>query len=364
MIKKISLTQALQAIFFVVIIIVFSLIFWKQYLENYEKNNTSKITKENLEKNIKSFELSKIRDLENTYFKYTPDKEVLNKIVEKIDNSKKRVYVEVYMITENRIKQALKKAKDKWINVKVLIEKNPYKANNINNKHYSFLEKSWIEVKWSDPDKFSLNHSKFLIIDDEAIVSTGNLTYSSFTFNRDMFLFLKDKEIVKNLLNIFEKDFWFSSDTENETITEEKIKSIYNHNLVVSPEYSRIKIEKMFLQAEKNIKMYFQYLSDQELIDILIEKSKKGVEIEIIIDKTFYDEQKEKIKNLEEYWIKIRKLEKIKMHSKAILTDGKYLFIGSINFSRYSLDKNREVWILLTNKEIIKDFETLFEKDS
>ncbi len=364
MIKKISLTQAIQSIFFVVIIIVFSLVFWKNYLENYEKNITEKISKEDLDIRIESFELSKIRDLEETYFKYTPDKKVLDEIVEKIDNSKKRVYIEVYMITENRIKQSLKKAKDRWVDVKILLERNPYKANNINNKHYSFLEKSWIEIKWSNPDKFSLNHSKLLIIDDEAVVSTGNLTYSSFTFNRDMFLFLKDKEIVKTLLNIFEKDFWFSLDIENKKIKEEKIKSIYSHNLVVSPEYSRVKIEKMFLQAEKNIKMYFQYLSDQELTDILIEKSKKGVEIEIIIDKTFYDEQKEKIEKLEEYWIKIEKLEKIKMHSKAILTDGKYLFIWSINFSKYSLDKNREVWILLTNKEIIKDFENLFEKDS
>ncbi|MDF1682884.1 MAG: phospholipase D-like domain-containing protein [Patescibacteria group bacterium] len=32
-----------------------------------------------------------------------------------------------------------------------------------------------------------------------------------------------------------------------------------------------------------------------------------------------------------------------KMHSKAILIDNKYLFLGSVNFSSYSLDRNREV---------------------
>jgi cardiolipin synthase len=31
------------------------------------------------------------------------------------------------------------------------------------------------------------------------------------------------------------------------------------------------------------------------------------------------------------------------MHSKAILVDEKYLFIGSVNFSEASFDKNREV---------------------
>jgi phosphatidylserine/phosphatidylglycerophosphate/cardiolipin synthase-like enzyme len=51
------------------------------------------------------------------------------------------------------------------------------------------------------------------------------------------------------------------------------------------------------------------------------------------------------------------------MHSKAILIDNKYLFIWSINFSKYSLDKNREIWILLKNWDIISKFKSLFAID-
>lgn len=35
--------------------------------------------------------------------------------------------------------------------------------------------------------------------------------------------------------------------------------------------------------------------------------------------------------------------EKQKIHAKAILVDKTYLYIGSINFSRYSFDENREI---------------------
>jgi len=56
-------------------------------------------------------------------------------------------------------------------------------------------------------------------------------------------------------------------------------------------------------------------------------------------------------------------LDKYTMHSKAILVDKKYLFIWSVNFSNYSLDKNRETWVLLTNNDIILKFIRLFNSD-
>ena len=51
------------------------------------------------------------------------------------------------------------------------------------------------------------------------------------------------------------------------------------------------------------------------------------------------------------------------MHSKAILIDEKYLFIGSINFSEFSIDKNREFWVFLKEENLIKNFLEIFEKD-
>jgi len=57
--------------------------------------------------------LDKIREIKETEFSYSPSKELLENIVSKMNNSKKRIYLEVYMLTENKLKDALKKAKDK-----------------------------------------------------------------------------------------------------------------------------------------------------------------------------------------------------------------------------------------------------------
>ena len=70
------------------------------------------------------------------------------------------------------------------------MEKNPYNARNINDKTYDYFFARNIDVVWSNPDEFSLNHAKFIIIDDELILSTGNLSFSTFSSNRDLFLFI------------------------------------------------------------------------------------------------------------------------------------------------------------------------------
>jgi phosphatidylserine/phosphatidylglycerophosphate/cardiolipin synthase-like enzyme len=51
------------------------------------------------------------------------------------------------------------------------------------------------------------------------------------------------------------------------------------------------------------------------------------------------------------------------MHSKAILIDETYLFLGSINFSEYSLDKNKEVGLIMKKENVVKKFRKIFEQD-
>ena len=130
----------------------------------------------------------------------------------------------------------------------------------------------------------------------------------------------------------------------------------------MSPNYSRVKLEKYLQSATKNIKIYIQYLKDEKINNSLLAlKKEKNIDIEIIIDKkNLEDESVEILKNA---WIKIKWFDWKTMHSKAILVDEKYLFIGSINFSAFSIDKNREFWVFLKEENLIKNFLEIFEKD-
>lgn len=342
--------KIISSIILSIFFIIFSIFnFWEYYDFHKQKIENKEIYINN--KNIlENFDIKNIKQIENISLKHTPNKDLLDEIVKKIEKSKEKVYIEVYMFTENRIKTALIKAKKRWIDIKIILEKDPYMAYSINDKTYNELKKNNIDVVWSNTKNYSLNHSKMLIIDDEVILSTWNLTYSTFTQNRDLFVFIKDEKILNDFLKIFDYDFnWIKNYIENE-------------NIVISPDNSRIKIEKLFESAKNDIKIYMQYLNDEKMNKKLIElKKKNNLQIQVVIAETSINN--DTTKSLIKAWIEIKKIPKYKMHSKAILIDNETIFIWSVNFSSYSLDKNRELWILTKDKQLIMDFLSVFKTD-
>jgi phosphatidylserine/phosphatidylglycerophosphate/cardiolipin synthase-like enzyme len=61
-------------------------------------------------------------------------------------------------------------------------------------------------------------------------------------------------------------------------------------------------------------------------------------------------------------WV-ARKFSKNYNHTKMILIDDEILLLWSMNLSDTSLDKNREIWILIIDKNIISEYKKLFEND-
>ncbi len=345
-----NINKLISYFMIILFLIVFSFFNFNDYKSFHEnKINNVKYERE-LENKLKEFEIGNLKELSDAKFYYTPNKELLNEIVNLINNSKKEIYLETYMLTEKRIQEALVKANKRNVLIKVILEKSPYMASNINNNSYDYLQKNWIKVNWSNKDNYSLNHSKLLIIDDLSIISSGNFTYSTFTQNRDFFIFTHDKNINDSLIQNFNNDFeWIKSD-------------IYNDNLIISPKTSRIKFEKIIDKAEKNIKMYFQYMLDDEIVNKIINiKNDNKIDISIILADTAIND--ENTKKLQNNWIKIVFIKKPKIHSKAILIDEQILYIWSINMSDSSIDKNREIWIILKEKNIIKEFLNIYNSD-
>jgi len=337
-------------LFIIIFFWVFSYFYWEDFFANLE--NKEKIIKQErvISWKLKDFSVKKIRNLEETEF-YKSDKNVLGTIVHKINKAQKSVYIEVYMLTERKIKFSLFNAQKRWVDVKIILEHSPYLAKSINAKYFKEYSENWINIVWSNAKNYTLNHSKIIIIDNsELIISTGNFTASNFKYNRDLFIFSKDKNVVDSFSNIFNKDFiWEKYD-------------FYDDSLVISPNYSRIKIEKLISSAKENIKIYIPYLKDKEILKLIKNKAKSWIKIKIIMSDFGYENYLEE--NKTEQTIQVKKInKKLKMHSKAVLVDNKYLFIWSENFSVSSLDKNREMWILLKNKEIIEKFNKLFDSD-
>jgi len=353
--KIIWITPMKQKIFTIIFFLLFVGVFWYFYGDEYREFYEEKVSYTEQEhivsQELSDFSLDDVVDVRSSQLVVTPDLEVLESLVQKIDTAQDRVYLEVYIFTEKRIFAAMKRAHERGVDVRAILEKNPYKAPRLNDARFTGLQQSGIQVVWSNANNYSLNHAKFLIIDNEVIISTGNMSYSTFTKNRDFFVFLNDPEILTTFEQIFEYDF------------QGKLFSPYHENIVLSPRYAREKLTHMILSAEQSIDMYFQYLKDDELLDAILQKARQWIEIRMVLDDDYYEDDFEEVEYLRSQGIQIHKYAKSSMHAKAILVDQKSLFIGSVNFSSYSLDKNREVGVIISDSKMIEIFSSVFHSD-
>jgi phosphatidylserine/phosphatidylglycerophosphate/cardiolipin synthase-like enzyme len=93
------------------------------------------------------------------------------------------------------------------VDVRVILEKNPYGSTNINKETRLFFQENHIPFHESDHTQFAFMHAKYAIIDDNWIVETANWTRASFASNREFFMAGNEGSLKKNLENIFERDF-------------------------------------------------------------------------------------------------------------------------------------------------------------
>lgn len=344
-------SKLVSSILILIFIAIFSYFEWEDFFEHKKQTEYKVEAAKHINEKLKDFTLDSIRNLEDTTIYSTPDKELMNTISKTIEEAQERVYLEVYLLTERNIMQAIIASAKKWTDVKVILEHSPYKQIHLNTKAYDALIKAWVDVVWSNPKNYALNHSKLLIIDDEAYVSTGNMSYSTFAHNRDFFIHTKDPLVLTALEEIFLKDFAWMDTT------------VYSHDLLISPNYSRKKFTTMLEEAQKSIYIYAQYIKDDELFSLLQKNIEQWIDVKIILSRSWYEDFFKK-KGNEKYKKFIFEMQgKPKMHAKAFLIDERYLFIWSTNFSYPSIDKNREIGMLLSNEESIKKFIEVWERD-
>ena len=312
-------------------------------------------SKTSLSQEVEKYDISKVEERNVEIFSL-PNKWWIDKVVNFIDNAKKRIYLEVYILTEKRIIEALVKAKNRWIDMKIILEKNVFWSPTINKKSFQELEKVWINVKYSSENNYTFTHSKFYIIDDFFLVSTGNMSHSTFTVNKEFFVKSSNISDLKLLEQLFSDDF------------SNKKSIICSYNLISSPNCSREMIGNLLKSAKKEIYIYNQEISDEEILSILKEKKKKWLDIKLIIwDKNKVKRNTQVFLDLKNLGIEIISPKKPYIHAKLVLIDWSYIYVWSINFTANSFDNNREVWVIFNNpktwweikKEFLKDFSNL-----
>lgn len=293
-----------------------------------------------------------LENLENVTwnFYYSPVNS-WNAFSKSLRSAEDTVKIQTYEFTKKEIKQIVKWLFEKWVIVNLIMENNKYQQYQNTRKQIEeyFADYPRFEIRSDDQMWTLYTHSKIALIDSWFWIQTANLTHSSFTANREHFFYSQSTWVWNSLNTIFDKD-WIGVPIEIDDI---------HPNLVVCNINCRAVIENLLSNAEKSIYIQTQYILDESILEILKEKYDELDDMKFIVSDTDSNDF------LIDYfgpWV-ARKFSKYYNHTKMILIDDEKLLLWSMNLSDTSLDKNREIWIILIDTWIISEFKELFEND-
>jgi len=158
------------------------------------------------------------------YFSLYDDPESI--IIEKIDNAKDFINITMYTFTDREIAQAIIRAKDRGVNIKIYLDRSQVNAKYSKSRYFI---NNGIEEGIRISSNSYIMHNKFAVIDNKIVITGSyNWTASAGERNDENLLVIDDRNIIEKYQNQF-NNLWnnkYSPKRYNELISEAGIISL------------------------------------------------------------------------------------------------------------------------------------------
>jgi cardiolipin synthase len=260
-------------------------------------------------------------------------------VVSGIRKAKKSIDMPIFRLDHIEVDKAIKSAVRRGVVVRTLIAH----TNSGGEKGLRKLEQRLLATGATvsrTADDLVRYHNKFMIVDETTLFVYGfNYTHLDIDRSRSFGIVTNNKRLVQEAMKLFEADF-------NRRPYTPGLKSF-----LVSPENARAGLAGLLRGAKEQLLIYEVRITDNAMVRILKERAKAGVMIRVMgkLQKKDLDAQIEKFPG--------------KLHARVIIQDGRRAFMGSQSLRRLELDERREVGVIITDPQIVRQLVSTFESD-
>jgi cardiolipin synthase len=266
------------------------------------------------------------------------------------------VELTMYELSDNKIDQALIAAHRRKVKVRVLLDGGYYgdRSTGISPEAYKDLATHGVDVQWT-PKYFALTHQKTLTVDGKvSAIMTLNLTSIYYPTSRDFAILDRQPRDVRAIVATFNAD-WSGHKLDNPPRG--------SGDLVWSPGALGIQLG-LINQAKHSLDIENEEMDDSTITNALCAAARRGVAVRIVM--TYSSEWSDAFHQLQGCGVKIHLFHgehPLYIHAKEIDVDDSIVNLGSQNFSANSLEHNRELGIIVSNKRIIAALKHTFNSD-
>ena len=184
-------------------------------------------------------------------------------------------------------------------------------------------------------------HGKMIIIDRAMLyVLSFNFAHMDIEHSRGFGIVTKSAKIVQEAIQLFEADL---------------NRKTYKAGLdafVVSPANARNELTSFIKKAKKQLLIYDPKIADKQILRLLEDRAKGGLDIRIIGSTTARSAN-----------LHVAPLTSMRLHTRTIIRDGRQAFVGSQSLRPPELDSRREIGIIVRDAKAVKTLRETFDWD-
>jgi cardiolipin synthase len=259
-----------------------------------------------------------------------------------IAQAKKSVEIAIFRFDRRDIEMALKAAAAaKRVGVTAVIAfANRGGEQNLRRLESRFLD-TGIVVARSASD-LSRYHGKYILVDRRVLyVLSFNFTHLDIGHSRGFGIVTTHSDWIREAVRLFEADCTHTP----------YVPATRTDTFVVSPTNSRAVLGAFLRGAKSQLLIYDPKISDAEMLRIIKERAKAGVEIKIIGSVAG------------SAGLDVQRLGGIRLHTRTIIRDRRQAFIGSQSLRKAELDLRREVGLIVRDAGVVKKLLDTFDGD-
>lgn len=272
-----------------------------------------------------------------------------------INGARRSIDVTMYEFVDTTAEHDLAAAAKRGVQVHVILDE---REKNLNSNTFSYLSSHRVKVVWSS-SRFTYTHQKTLIIDgSKAVIMTANLTSEYYSTSRDFLVIDTNRADVAAITTVFEADF-----------ARRAVRPGDGADLVWSPTDSQDKLLALINGATSSLRIYSEEMGDTTVENALVRAAKRGVDVQVCGENEDggYDSAYAKLARAGIQVSYYSSSTGFYIHGKVIEADygtgHARMFVGSENFSRTSLDDNRELGLIISDPAVLSAMARTFAAD-
>jgi phosphatidylserine/phosphatidylglycerophosphate/cardiolipin synthase-like enzyme len=262
-----------------------------------------------------------------------------------ITGAKSSVELTMYELRDTTAEDDLAADAKRGVDVRVILDQHLEKSRNT--ATYDFLSAHRVHVTWADSG--TTYHQKTLTVDGKtSVIMTLNMVSEDYAGTRDFAVIDTRRADISAIVTTFNADFAHRSITPPD-----------GADLVWSPTNSQSSILAVINGAKHTLSIENEEMDDPTITSALVAAARRGVDVKVIM--TAESEWDSAFSELAQAGVHVRTYADsdnvLYIHAKAIVADDgrsdQQMFVGSENFSKASLDYNRELGLRTTVKAVI-----------